>query len=168
MNAVIKIIHLHNFGQFHLHLVPLRRLHDALCVDKEEHPVNYRKRKEYVPEKLSIVALGVKIKHWCPLLKAPSKDLEIDGGDLSTGTSVLPFRGRGESFRLPSVLHFHPLSLSKKGFLYNYVSLYECSDKIIHLHNFGQFHLHLVPCRRLHDALCVDKAVYHRRTPNEL
>ena len=48
----------------------------------EEHPVNYRKGKEYVPEQMKIGALGENKTLWCPLLKAPSKDLDIDGGDL--------------------------------------------------------------------------------------
>ena len=48
----------------------------------KEHPVTYRKSKEYVPEKNSILALGENKTLWCPLFMAPLKDLEIDGGDL--------------------------------------------------------------------------------------
>ena len=37
--------------------------------------------------------------------------------------------------------------------LYNYAKFFlECSDKTIHMHKFGQFHLRLVSCRRLHGA----------------
>ena len=62
-----KSIHLQNFGQFHLHLVPFRSVSFTfpmvLYVSikpfiTKEHTVNYRKNKEYVPEKMSIGALG--------------------------------------------------------------------------------------------------------------
>ena len=49
----------------------------VLCVSikpfiTEKHPVNYRKSKEYVPETMSIGALGENKTLWCPLLKALS------------------------------------------------------------------------------------------------